>query len=295
MMTALKRLLAALLNLALAPFRLVARLIKAGIERLRNWMQATEPVDEPFGAAVNKVSEAPQTLITHLQALRNHLLRSAVVVLIATLICLLYAHQLFEAIQAPLHQVTDQGLRISGPAELVDLIPRLALTAGIFFALPYVLLELVAFAFPGLQWRERLVTITGLLVTFTLFAFGAWFGYTVLLPALLENMLLTTNAYGIYDWELVKYLAFFTDTMFMTEFLFFSPLLVMVIRVMIPGKYALDLRVVVFMAFFVAMVMTPGTMVLLDLGLGLGLALLYLLNNLLLSMSGMRSRFRKSA
>lgn len=241
-----------------------------------------EPEDVPLVDSLDKVSRSPYATIPHLEAMRKGILRSALVVLLASLGALVFLPELYALILRPMGALSDQALRISGPGEMLDLLPRIALSAGLFLSIPYFAFETWLFVAPGLSRTARWLTLLFGLLALVLFAVGAVVGYLYVLPYSLERMFVLTGQYGMYDWEMVKYLSYAIKLLFLTELVLFSPLLVLLLLALTPPAYHLNPRLLALFSFLAAALITPGTMLLLDIGLSILLALVYLLNYALL-------------
>lgn len=160
---------------------------------------------ERFKKAANPASE--MSFLEHLEALRWHLVRSAIVVFSLAILAFVYNDILFDKIIfAPRHAdfwTYVQMCRLSdflglGDALCIkslnfDLINTqlsgqftmhmwIAFVAGLILGFPYVIWELWRFVKPGLKETERKYTSGLVFFISTLFAIGVTFGYYIIAP-----------------------------------------------------------------------------------------------------------------
>jgi sec-independent protein translocase protein TatC len=160
---------------------------------------------ERFKKAANPASE--MSFLEHLEALRWHLVRSAIVVFSLAILAFVYNDILFDKIIfAPRHAdfwTYVQMCRLSdflglGDALCIkslnfDLINTqlsgqftmhmwIAFVAGLILGFPYVIWELWRFVKPGLKETERKYTSGLVFFISTLFAIGVAFGYYIIAP-----------------------------------------------------------------------------------------------------------------
>ncbi|HRH03065.1 MAG TPA: twin-arginine translocase subunit TatC [Bacteroidia bacterium] len=160
---------------------------------------------ERFKKAANPASE--MSFLEHLEALRWHLVRSAIVVFSLAILAFVYNDILFDKIIfAPRHAdfwTYVQMCRLSdflglGDALCIkslnfDLINTqlsgqftmhmwIAFVAGLILGFPYVIWELWRFVKPGLKETERKYTSGLVFFISSLFAIGVAFGYYIIAP-----------------------------------------------------------------------------------------------------------------
>ena len=165
----------------------------------------------------------------------------------------------------------------------MDLVPRIALVSALFLSLPYFLFEAYLFAAPGLMPRTRWLGILVVPWILLIFVAGMAFSFYVILPAALGSLVQLSDLYGITEWSLASYLSFASKVMFATQLILFAPLIAT--GFMVLRRVRFNARYVLVGAFLFAAMLTPGSMVVLDLGLMLLLFVLagisYLLARLL--------------
>ena len=116
----------------------------------------------------------------HVGELRNRLLRSVIVLLIAVAAAFYFREPLFSLLRWPLPG--DYKLYYFGVTEAFFFYFKIALLAGIVVTLPYILFELYGFFAPGLKLEEKRLIFPIIPVVILLFAAGIAFVFLVLLP-----------------------------------------------------------------------------------------------------------------
>lgn len=128
-----------------------------------------------------------QPLLTHLAELRTRLLWSLAVWLGASLLCYTFAAQIYDFLVHPLAQAMDgigpRRLIYTNLTEAFFTYIKVALSAGLFLAFPFLLWQVWAFIAPGLYKKERAAFVPFLIATPVLFLIGAAFVYYLVMPA----------------------------------------------------------------------------------------------------------------
>lgn len=125
------------------------------------------------------------SFLEHLEELRSRLIRVIVGVIVAYLIALIFAPQMWALVTEPAVAALKE---IGAKPKLAQLTPmdgfltiyvKLPLLAAIFIASPWVLWQIWAFVAPGLYKRERNFAAPFVLVSAGLFILGGCFAYFV--------------------------------------------------------------------------------------------------------------------
>ena len=140
--------------------------------------------------------DPPLPLSAHFRELRQRLMRSAAVVLLAFLALLPFARQLYELLAVPLARLLPPGVSIIATEVAAPLmVPlKLALSGAVFVAAPYLLYQLWAFIAPGLYRREKVFARALLVGSVILFYAGAAFCYALVLPLIFKFFSAVTPA-----------------------------------------------------------------------------------------------------
>ena len=125
------------------------------------------------------------TLREHLEELRKRLLISVVAVVVAAIVAFVFRTQLLNFLLEPAqgfgNSLTGKPV-FTGVTEMLGVVMKTSIMAGVVFALPVVLYQLVMFVAPGLNRREKTYLFIFLPATVVAFASGVLFGYYVLFP-----------------------------------------------------------------------------------------------------------------
>ncbi|MCK5053077.1 MAG: twin-arginine translocase subunit TatC [Anaerolineales bacterium] len=204
-------------HLITTPFRWIAR----PFLKLRDFLNY-EPEDTPLADVFSRTIEQPSILIDHLEALRRHLLRAIVVLIIAVLASTFFAKQALEWLAGPINGLDQlQSIEVT---ESIGVFMRVSLLTGFVIALPYIGFEIFAFLNPGLRRRERILLLTSIPAASLLFVIGITFTYFILLTPALDFLLhfMDINA-AIRP---ASYIQFVTGLMFWIGMAFQFPLIV---------------------------------------------------------------------
>jgi sec-independent protein translocase protein TatC len=127
---------------------------------------------------------AEGSLISHLMELRDRLLRAVIAVLICFAPCAFFSDRLFTLIALPLMEKMPQGTSMIATSIVAPFMAplKLALLAGLFIAMPYVLYQAWAFVAPGLYRHEKRFAIPLMLSSIVLFYCGVAFAYFIVFP-----------------------------------------------------------------------------------------------------------------
>jgi len=213
------------------PLRMIAGLIRwvfgwaGALGRELGGLFAEDPPESTMIDALTKAVQDPAGVLEHINALRKHLLRATIVLLLTTSLSLFYARQIMEFLAGPIGGI--QNLRAIGVTEPIGVFMRVSFLSGFAIALPYIILELLLFAAPGLKRRERKVGLIAVPAISVLFLFGMGFTYFFMLGPALEVLI------GFMDIPTTpqpsSYFPFVTSLMFWIGLSFEFPLLIYVV------------------------------------------------------------------
>ncbi|NMC14757.1 MAG: twin-arginine translocase subunit TatC [Chloroflexi bacterium] len=184
-----------------------------------------EPEDEPLPDTLAKTFENPTGLFFHIDALRKHLLRSIIFLVITTSFSFVYTKQIIEILAQPVGGL--EALRAIDITEPIGVFMRVALLCGFALALPYIALELWLFAAPGLKRKSRIFSLFAIPILTIFFIAGMAFAYYVMLPTAIPFL---SNFMGM-NTELrpSTYIKFVSGVMFWIGIAFEFPLVIYVL------------------------------------------------------------------
>lgn len=161
------------------------------------------------------MDEAKLPFLTHLEELRQRLLRCLVAVIVLFFLLYPFARTLFTWLTYPLRQALPEGgtLIFTGVAEGFLTHFKVGIYSALFVAMPYILFQIWRFVTPGLYHQERKVASIFIVSTLLLFSTGALFGFFVVFPVVLPFFIQTFASEWIRPLPSIQqYLAF---TLFM--------------------------------------------------------------------------------
>lgn len=119
-----------------------------------------------------------QPLMSHLQELRNRLIKAALAIVAGAIVAFVFRHWIFDLIVAPYENVVGEAdLVFFRPTEAFSLFMRLSMFGGFILASPVVIWQTWAFIAPALTRREKRVVVPIVAVLVVLFLAGLFVGY----------------------------------------------------------------------------------------------------------------------
>ncbi|HEY8375615.1 MAG TPA: twin-arginine translocase subunit TatC [Nannocystis sp.] len=157
---------------------------------------AAAPVPAPVpgtngydGLAEGPEGDQPMSFWEHLGELRSRLIKAFAGLVVACILCFIYATELREFLAAPLHEAwTAAGMPGRPELQVLAMMDafmtdmRVAVAAGIFLSAPVSFYQLWMFIAPGLYQREKRYVIPFVACSVVMFLAGAAFCYVVVLP-----------------------------------------------------------------------------------------------------------------
>jgi len=215
--------------------------------------------DRGFPADGDFPAEVEMSLVDHLEELRSRVLRSLLAVVVAAAGCLAFVKPLVKLLEMPAHGIRFLQL---APGEFLFVSLKVAGYAGLTFALPYVLYEVLAFVLPGLTRRERRLVAPAVAGSTLLFAAGLAFAWWALVPAALTFLVNYGADVVEPSWSIERYLDFVLLLMVATALAFQLPVLQLLLGALglINARTMLGAwRWVVVVAAIAGAVLTPST------------------------------------
>src|SRR5260370_38129348 len=128
--------------------------------------------------------ERPKSFLEHLEDLRWTIVKMAITLVVAMIICFAFRSMLVRILQAPLRDVGSQigTLKALGITDSIVISFHLAFYAGIVLSFPLLLYFLAEFVLPALTSVEKRFLFPAIGVSFALFLLGVFVCYFWLLP-----------------------------------------------------------------------------------------------------------------
>lgn len=260
----MRKLLRSLWKFITAPFRFLAwvlnsilKVIKTGANNIQAYFNEEDIDDAPIGETLSTTIENPSTLLPHLNALRKHLFRALLAVIITTGLSFLFVHQILTYLAAPMTGGINELVAID-VTENIGTVMRVTLLSGFTIALPYIIFEIWLFIAPALKVRSRVKGLIAIPVAILLFVGGMAFAFFVMLrtalPFLFNFMGLTTQP------RPSSYYNFVTTIMFWIGVTFEFPLVIYLLASLglIKAKMlASQWRLAIVIIAIVAAIVTP--------------------------------------
>jgi sec-independent protein translocase protein TatC len=260
----MRKLLRYLWKFITAPFRFIMWVVssilttlKTGSKNLKAYFNEEEIDDAPIGETLATTIENPSSLLPHLNALRKHLFRAMLAVVITTALSFLFVHQILSFLAAPILGGIEKLVAID-PTENIGTVMRVTLLSGFTIALPYIIFEIWLFVAPALKVRSRVRGLIAIPSAIILFVGGMSFAFFVMLPTalpfLFNFMGLTTQP------RPSSYYNFVTNIMFWIGVSFEFPLVIYLLASLglIKAKtLASQWRIAIVVIAVVAAVITP--------------------------------------
>jgi sec-independent protein translocase protein TatC len=187
----MRKLLKFLWKIVSAPFRFVAWVVRSiihtlnkGAHGIASYFTEEELDDTPLGDSLAATIENPRALLPHINALRQHLLRSVLAMVISTAISFLFVRNILDYLATPLAGGIHELVAID-VTENIGTVMRVTLLSGFTIALPYVIFEIWLFVAPALRVRSRIKGLMAIPAGIFLFVGGMAFAFFVMLPAAL--------------------------------------------------------------------------------------------------------------
>jgi len=128
-----------------APFRFIARIIRGIYSAFRRAAQSIhaffteeESDDTPIGDSLATTIENPKALLPHLYALRKHLLRAVLAIVITTSISFMFVQNILVFLAEPMAGGIDELIAID-VTENIGTVMRVTLLVFFILAFPYVI------------------------------------------------------------------------------------------------------------------------------------------------------------
>jgi len=164
--------------------RRINKTINQGSQSVSSYFKDEEIDDTPIGESLATTIENPKALLPHIYALRKHLLRAVIAIVIATAISFLFVHNILSFLARPIVGGIDELIAID-VTENVGTVMRVTLLSGFTIALPYLIFEIWLFIAPALRVSSRIKGLFAIPAAIFLFVGGMAFAFFIMLPTAL--------------------------------------------------------------------------------------------------------------
>jgi sec-independent protein translocase protein TatC len=187
----MRKLFLAIWKIITAPFRFIAWIVrgiisfmKTGSQNVSSYFKEEELDNAPIGETLATTIENPGALLPHINALRKHLLRALLSVIITTAISFLFVRGILSYLAEPMAGGIQKLIAID-VTENIGTVMRVTLLSGFTIALPYIIFEIWLFIAPALKVSSRIKGLFAIPAAIILFVGGMAFAFFVMLPTAL--------------------------------------------------------------------------------------------------------------
>ncbi|HSB66128.1 MAG TPA: twin-arginine translocase subunit TatC [Anaerolineales bacterium] len=184
----MRKILAFIWKIITAPFRFIGWILRSiaatlskSAKGVSSYFSEEEIDDAPIGDTLAATIENPRALLPHIIALRKHLLRAVLAIVITTAISFTFVRNILAYLAAPMSGGIQELVAID-VTENIGTVMRVTLLSGFTLALPYVIFEIWLFVAPALNVGSRIKGLFAIPVAIFLFVGGMAFAFYVMLP-----------------------------------------------------------------------------------------------------------------
>jgi sec-independent protein translocase protein TatC len=212
----------------------------------------------PFYAIIGGLYQGAE----HLTELRRRLLTAGIVFFVAAVGSMFFTKYIFVALKIPAGNIQ---LIFTKPAEMILTWFKVALLAGMTFALPLLVYELVLFIYPAFETPQerrtfKFVSLLAVPTTFIFFVGGFAFAYFVMLPFALKYLFAFGSELAKPFWSISEYTTFVLGILFWIGVAFETPLVMAILSklgVVNAKQLASKRRYAIIICAVAAAVITP--------------------------------------
>jgi sec-independent protein translocase protein TatC len=165
-------------------FRSIITTLKTGTQNVSSYFKEEDLDDMPIGETLATTIENPSTLLPHINALRKHLFRALLAVIITTALSFLFVREILAYLAGPMAGGIQQLVAID-VTENIGTVMRVTLLSGFTLALPYIIFEIWLFIAPALKVSSRIKGLIAIPASIVMFVGGMAFAFFVMLPSAL--------------------------------------------------------------------------------------------------------------
>src|SRR3989449_9899584 len=226
-------------------------------------------------------SETSKPFLEHLEDLRWTIVKMAITLVVAMIICFAFRSLLVRIMQAPLRDVGSEigALRALGITDSIVISFHLAFYAGIVVSFPLLLYFLAGFVLPALTAVEKRFLLPAIVGSFGLFLLGVLVCYFWLLPKTILFFFHDTQSLGwAPTWTVQQYYSFVTRFTLGFGLAFELPVVVLVLVRFGLITYEFMARTrpyAIVLIFILATIITPTPDVLTLVAMSLPMVVLY--------------------
>ncbi len=197
------------------------------------------------------------SVVGHISELRRRLIRSIIVVAVASILAFSFYQYIFDILVYP---VQDIELIFIELTEMLGTIMRVSLTAGIIVSIPWLTYELIMFVSPALTRREKKYVYLILPWIALMFIGGVVFSYFIVVPRMISFLLTFGADIATPQIKIGNYISIVTRLLVSVGLVFEMPVLTTFlarIGVLKPEWLWGKRKIAIVFAFIAAALITP--------------------------------------
>ena len=201
--------------------------------------------------------EKKLTVLSHLMELRGRLIKSAIAVVITSIISFIFAEWIFNILILPAGGINLVYIEMT---EMIGTYMKVSLASGIILAMPYLIYHFIMFISPALTRKEKKYVYLVLPWIALMFIAGVVFGYFILVPPATRFLLTFGSDIATPQIKVGNYISIITRLLLAIGFVFEMPVVTTFLaRIgIIKPKWLSDRRkVAIIVAFILAALITP--------------------------------------
>lgn len=198
-----------------------------------------------------------QPVLNHFRELRQRLIKSAIAILITTVISFVFAKQIFNILIWPTGGIELIFIEMT---EMIGTYMRVSLVSGIILAMPYLSYQVIMFISPALSPKEKKSVYLILPWISLMFAAGVVFGYFILIPPATNFLITFGSDIATPQIRIGSYISIITRLLLAIGLVFELPVITTFLARLgiITSKWLADKRrITVLVAFILAAIITP--------------------------------------
>ena len=200
------------------------------------------------------------SLVDHLRELRYRVMLAAGALLATTLLCFAFSEEIFLWIIQPLHAIPQYKLQVLGLIEMFVTYLKLSVMAGVFLAMPFLLLQVWLFVAPGLYSHEKKWILPFVICGTVFFAGGALFAFYGVMPMGFPYLVAMVPEGVEANYRVSDYVSLVTQLLLAFGLVFQLPLVMWLLAaagLISPTKFAEWRKYWIVAAFVIGGILTP--------------------------------------
>jgi sec-independent protein translocase protein TatC len=253
-------------KIKLKPLKALSALFNNGIKaKAQRQSRVNSELGMPEADEGGEHLGAEMGLLDHIKDLRKHLVRSMLVLLSFTIVCIVFMEPLVRFLRQPFenyqraHGKSPELMSI-GLFEVIMMNFKICFLVALILAVPFIIRELWLFVSPALYQKEKRMAIPVLMSSFVLFYAGISFGFFAIVPSFLSNTMDWAAPYANVQLTVDSYFSSLSTMVMLFGIIFEVPVvlsLLGLVGILKADMLAKNRRVVILASFIVGAVASP--------------------------------------